>query len=69
MYSIDGYRLFTNDISNSGPTCPYGGTAVYSQMPLIDGYPLARIINGVKFTVIKTTDRPDLGVSNKTCKQ
>ena len=63
MYSIDGYRLFRNDISNySGPTRPYGGTAVYSRIPLIDGYPLARTINGVEFTVIKTIDRPDLTI-------
>ena len=63
MYCIDGYRLFRNDISNySGPTRPYGGTAVYSRIPLIDGYPRARIINGVEFTVIKTNDRPDLAI-------
>ncbi len=63
MYSIDGYRLFRNDLSNySGPTRPYGGTAVYSRIPLIDGYPRARIINGVEFTVIKTNDRPDLTI-------
>ena len=63
IFSIDGYRLFRNDISNySGPTRPYGGTAVYSRIPLIDGYPLSRIINGVEFTVIKTNDRPDLTI-------
>ncbi len=61
MYSIDGYRPFRNDTSNySGPTRPYGGTAVYSRIPLIDGYPLARTINGVEFTVIKTNDCPNL---------
>ncbi len=63
MHSIDGYRLFRNDISNySGLTRPYGGTAVYSRMPLINGYPLSRIINGVEFTVIKTNDCPDLTI-------
>ncbi len=61
MYSIDGYRLFRNGITNySGPTRLYGGTAVYSRIPLIDSYPLARIINGVEFTVIKTNNHPDL---------
>ena len=60
MYSIEGCMLFRNDISNySGPTRPYGGTAVYSRIPLLDGYPLGRIINGVEFTVIKTNHRPD----------
>ncbi|CAB4003268.1 ATP-dependent DNA helicase PIF1 [Paramuricea clavata] len=61
MYTIDGYRLFRNDISNySGPTRPYGGTAVYSRTPLADGYPCARNINGIELTVIKTQDHPDL---------
>ncbi len=63
MYSIDGYKLFRNDILNySGPARPYGGTAVYSRIPLMDGYPLGRIKNGVEFTVIKTNDRPDLTI-------
>ncbi len=63
MYSIDGYRLFRNDISNySGPTRPYGRTAVYSQIPLEDGYPYAQNINDIEFTVIKTDDRPDLTI-------
>jgi hypothetical protein len=63
MYTIDGYRLFRNDISNySGPTRPYGGTAVYSRTPLADGYPCARNINGIELTVIKTQDHPDLTI-------
>jgi hypothetical protein len=63
MYTIDGYKLFRNDISNyNGPTRPYGGIAVYSQIPLTDGYPLARIINGIEFTVIKTNSCPDLTI-------
>ncbi|CAB4032889.1 Hypothetical predicted protein [Paramuricea clavata] len=63
MYTIDGYRLFRNDIPNySGPTRPYGGTAVYSRIPLADGYPCAQNINGIELTVIKTQDHPDLTV-------
>ncbi len=63
MYCIDGYRLFRNDISNySGPTRPYGRTAVYSRIPLIDGYPLTRSMNGVESTVIKTNDCPNLTI-------
>ena len=61
MYNIDGFTLFRNDISNySGPTRPYGGTAVYSRIPLVDGYPRARNINGIELTQIKTRDRLDL---------
>ena len=31
MYTINGYTLFRNNISQySGPGRPYGGTAVYS---------------------------------------
>ena len=63
MYNIDGYRLFRNDITNySGPGRPYGGTVVYSQIPLVEGYPYARNINEIEFTVIKTADRPDLTI-------
>ena len=63
MYNIDGFTLFRNDISNcSGPTRPYGGTAVYSRIPLVDGYPRARNIDGIELTQIKTRDRLDLTI-------
>ncbi len=63
MYTIDGYMLFRNDIANySGPTRPYGRTAVYSRVPLVDGYPYAHNINGIEFTVIKTISHPDLTI-------
>ena len=63
MYTIDGYILFRNDIANySGPTRPYGGTAVHSRVPLVDGYPYAHNINGIEFTVIKTISHPDLTI-------
>ena len=61
MYNIDGYRLFRND-NNRHPGRPYGGTAVYSRVPLREGYPFAHNINGIEFTVIKTDCRPDLSV-------
>ena len=53
IYNIDGYMMFRNDIANySGTTRPYGGTAVYSRVPCTEGYPYARNINGVEFTII-----------------
>ncbi|CAB3979620.1 ATP-dependent DNA helicase PIF1 [Paramuricea clavata] len=49
MYNIDGYSLFRNDISQySGPGRPYGGTAVYSRIPLQEGYPYAHNLNGIE---------------------
>ena len=42
MYNINGYTLFRNDSSDSsGSGCPYGGTAVYSRIPLRAGYQFA----------------------------
>ncbi len=63
VHCRDGYMLFRNDIANySGPTRPYGGTAVDSRVPLVDAYPYAHNINGIEFTVIKTISHPDLTI-------
>ncbi|CAB3996373.1 Hypothetical predicted protein [Paramuricea clavata] len=63
MYNINGYRLFRNDISQfSAPGRPYGGTAVYSQIPLKEGYPYAHNTNGIEFTIIKTESHPNLTI-------
>ena len=62
VYNIDGFRLFRNDILNSRNERPYGGTAVYTRIPLVDGYPYSRNIDGIEFTIIKIEDRPDLAV-------
>ena len=32
---------------------PYHGTAVYSKLPFVEGYPYSNNINGVEFMVIK----------------
>ena len=63
MYNINGYRLFRNDISQfSGPGRPYGGTAIYSRIPLKEGYPYAHNTNGIEFTIIKTESHPNLTI-------
>ena len=39
---------------------PYGGTAVYSELPFAEGYPYHRNINGTEFTVVKLTTKQEL---------
>ena len=55
MYDISGYNLFRNDNLNSGKGLvrPYGGTAVYSKIPYLSGYPYSHNIYGIEITVIK----------------
>ncbi|XP_068731129.1 uncharacterized protein [Montipora capricornis] len=56
MYYIPGYDLFRNSNSNSSDASrPYGGTAVYSKIPLLLGYPYCNNIHGIEITVIKIT--------------
>ena len=63
MYNINGYTLFQNDSSDSsGSGRPYGGTAVYSRIPLKDGYPFAHNIDGIEFTIVKTERYPHLTI-------
>ena len=64
MYNINGYRLFRNDTSQfSGPGRPYGGTAVYSRIPLKEGYPMhSHNISGIEFTIIKTESHQNLTI-------
>ena len=60
MYYIPGYDLFRNDNPNSSSTSrPYGGTAVYSKIPYLPGYPYCNNIHGIEITVIKITGLPD----------
>ena len=59
MYAIEGYELFRNDdISNVNR--PYHGTAVYSRLPMMTGYPCARNCHGIELTIMKTVECPDL---------
>jgi hypothetical protein len=63
IYNINGYRLFKNDVSQgTGQGRPYGGTAVYSRVPLKEGYPCAHNVNGIEFTIIKTESNPHLNI-------
>ena len=61
MYSIDGFQLFRNDgdITHHSNGRPYGGTAVYSRVRFLEGYPYHRNINGIEFTVVKIATREE----------
>ena len=59
MYPIEGYELLKNDdISNVSR--PYHGTAVYSKVTMLNGYPCARNYHGIELTIAKTVEHPDL---------
>ena len=62
MYAIDGFQLFRNDGENQNNGRPYGGTALYSKVPLQDGYPYRRNIDGIEFTVVKIDSNNDLTI-------
>ena len=55
MYDISGYNHFRNDNLNpsDGLVRPHGGTAVYSKIPYLPGYPYCHNIHGIANTVIK----------------
>ena len=59
MYAIEGYDLFRND-DFSNVNRPYRGTAVYSKLPMLNGYPCGRNYNGVEITILKTVEHPQL---------
>ena len=59
MYAIEGYKLFRND-ETSNVNRPYHGTAVYSRLRMLNGYPYARNCHGIELTIAKTVERPDL---------
>ena len=60
MYNVSGYDLFRNDNPNSDNGLrPYGGTAVYSRIPYLPGYPFCHNIHVVEITVIKITTHED----------
>ena len=59
MYAFEGYELFRDDeTSNVGR--PYHGTAVYSRLELLNGYPSTRNCHGIELTIAKTVEHPDL---------
>ena len=59
MYAIEGYELFRND-ETSNVSRPYHGTAVYSRLRMLNGYPYARNCHGIELTIAKTVKHPDL---------
>ena len=59
MYAIEGYELFRND-ENSNVNRPYHGTAVYSRLRMLNGYPCARNCHGIEVTIARTVEHPDL---------
>ena len=60
IYYIPGYELFRNDNSNSSNASrPYGGTAVYSKIPYLTGYPCCNNIHGIELTLIKISTLVD----------
>ena len=58
-YVIDDYELFRND-ETSNVNRPYHGTAVYSRLRMLNGYPYARNRHGIELTIAKTIGHPDL---------
>ena len=64
IYCIDGFQLFRNDgdMSHHSNGRPYGGTAVYSKVSFVEGYPYRRNINGIELTVIKVATRQELTI-------
>ena len=62
-YAISRYTLFRND-NETVPlsTRPYGGTAVYSRISFIPGYPVCKRNNGVEITIVKVTTMPHVTI-------
>ena len=59
MCTIEGYELFRND-ETSNVNRPYHGTAVYSRLRMLNGYPDARNCHGIELTIARTVEHPDL---------
>ena len=59
MYAIEGYELFRND-ETSNVNRAHHGTAVYSRLRMLNGYPCASNCNGIELTIAKTVEHPDL---------
>ena len=62
MYDIDGYTLFKNISQSSLNTRPYGGTAIYSHIDFIPGYPYSHNTNGIEITVMRVIPLPHLTI-------
>ena len=49
-------------MSNQNNRRPYHGTAVYSKLPFVEGYPYSNNINGIEFTVIKVNSYEHINI-------
>ena len=62
-YIISGCTLFRNDNQSTGLNArPYGGTAVYSRISSIPGYPVSKNANGVEITIVKLAAIPHITI-------
>ena len=60
---INGYTLFRNDKKSTRLNAkPYGGTAVYSKISFIPGYPVCTNANGVEITIVKLEKIPQMTI-------
>ena len=62
MYTINGYYLFRNDGYSPNTSGPYGGTAIYSRIKLMPGYPYIADINGIDVTIVKLKTLPNVNI-------
>lgn len=62
IYHIDGYSLFRNDNESINNRRPYGGTAIYSKVDFVQGYPQCLNSNGIEITVTKVAILPDITI-------
>ena len=61
MYDIEDYTIFRNDC-HSMPSRPFGGTAVFSRVEFLPGYPLCQNINGIEITIMKVMILPHVTI-------
>ena len=62
MYTINGYHLYRNDGYSPNTSGPYGGTAIYSRIKLMPGYPYIADINGIDVTIVKLKILPNVNI-------
>ena len=62
MYTINGYHLYRNDGYPPNTSRPYGGTAIYSRIKLMPGYPYFSNIYGIEVTIVKLLILPSVNM-------
>ena len=63
MYNVNDFQLFLNDsFSIANRLRPFCGTAVYSRVPFVPGYPYSHNINGIEFTFINGIPNPNFSI-------